>query len=101
MKYKTNKDGNLELEFTSPVNIDNGTTNEFQGNFTSTMELFKNGKGTPTSIEWIVGDCEMVEHIGLVFEGKELCDYDGVFELPKQAIKLIRKAGYIVSKDFE
>ena len=36
---------------------------------------------------------ELVEgaDIGLWFDGKSLEDYDGVFELPKEAIKLIDK----------
>ena len=99
MKYSTNEKGNLVLEFISNINIDNGMTNIPQGEHTSTMELFTNDYGTPVGIEWdnpvdTVG-------IGLWFNGKELEDYDGVFELPIQAIKLIRKAGFKVSKDFE
>ncbi len=100
MKIFTNNHGNLELEFFSPINIDNGYTNEYQGDFTSTMELFFYD-GTPSAIEWVVNDGEFVEHIGLFFENKKLEDYDGVFELPKEAIKLIRKAGYVVPKHFE
>jgi hypothetical protein len=100
MEFKTNKDGNLELTFTSPINIDNGFTNTPQGIKTSTMELYKDPDGTPTAIEWIISDGEFVEQIGLWFEDKDLIDYDGIFELPSQAIKLIEQAGFNVSNDF-
>lgn len=101
LEFKTNDNGNLELSFTSNINIDNGYTNEPQGDKLSEMELFTDADGTPNTIEWVVydknGDVEFVEHIGLWFEGKDLTDYDGVFELPVEAAKLIRKAGYRVS----
>ena len=32
--------------------------------------------------------------IGLIFEGRRVVDYDGVFELPIQAVKLLEAAGY-------
>lgn len=38
---------------------------------------------------------------GLWFDGKNLIDYDGVFELPMKVIKALRAAGFSVSKDFE
>jgi hypothetical protein len=38
---------------------------------------------------------------GLWFEGKDLIDYDGVFELPRAVVRGIRELGYIVDKDFE
>lgn len=101
MKFETNKHGNLELTFESHINIDNGYTNVSQGVLTSSMELFTDDKGTPTGIEWDVPELEQTEDIGLWFEGKTLTDYDGVFELPIEAIKLIRKAGYTVPRDFE
>lgn len=101
MEYKTNKNGNLEASFNSSISIDNGTTNDFQGEMDSTMELFKDDNGVPTMIEWDVPHIEKTEQIGLFFDGKSLEDYDGVFELPSQAIKLIRKSGYSVPKHFE
>lgn len=103
LEFKTNKNGNLEVSFTSNINVDNGITNEPQGDKLSEMELFTNDNGTPTMIEWVVydeeGDTEFVESIGLFFDGKDLVDYDGVFELPIEAAKLIRKAGYRVSTE--
>jgi hypothetical protein len=105
MEFKTNKGGNLELSFKSNINIDNGTTNVSQGDLESSMELFADDDGLPCSIEWVVededGEVAFVEHIGLWFEKKSLTDYDGVFELPKEAIKLIRKSGYSVPRHFE
>jgi hypothetical protein len=103
MKYTTNASGNLEVKFHSSISRDNGYTNEYLGDFDCSMELFTDKDGTPSFIEWIVEDeeQEMVEGIGLCFDGKTLQDYDGVFELPKQAIALIRKAGYIVPEEFE
>jgi len=60
--------------------------------------------GNMVRIEWIIeyedGGVD-VEHIGLWFEKKTLTDYDGLFSLPKEAIKLIRKNGFHVSRDFE
>lgn len=99
--FKTSKKGRLVLTFTSNINVDNGITNTPQGDKVSEMELFTDDDGVPSMIEWVVydeeGDTEFVEHIGLWFEGKDLTDYDGVFELPIEAAKLIRKAGYRVS----
>ena len=99
MDYTTNN-GNLFLTFNSPINVDNGHVNIPQGEHESTMELFTNENGTPTMIEWDVDALGQLEHIGLFFDGRTLIDYDGVFELPKQAIKLIRKSGYRVPRDF-
>ena len=50
--------------------------------------------GVPVCAE-IFGERE--EHyaeIGLWFEGKELVDYDGVFELPNEVAEMIKDAGY-------
>ncbi len=38
---------------------------------------------------------------GLWFEGKTLTDYDGVWELPKQVVEGLEKAGYIVGECFK
>ena len=38
---------------------------------------------------------------GLWFEGKNLIDYDGVFELPPAVVTGIRELGYTVGKEFE
>ena len=69
------------------------------GNAKCTMELFMSGSGNRGCIEWEVDydngeyDCET---IGLWLEEgtKILCDYDGVFSMPKQAIELLEQCGY-------
>jgi hypothetical protein len=38
---------------------------------------------------------------GLWFEGLELTDYDGVFELPAEVITQLRANGYTVNAEFE
>ena len=63
----------------------------------STMTLYA---GENHMIEWDVPAIGQTLHIGLWFEGKNLSDYDGVFELPKQAVALIRKAGFVVGHEF-
>lgn len=35
-----------------------------------------------------------VEHIELWFDGKTVTGYDGVFELPQEAIQLLEENGY-------
>ena len=100
MNYTNTKSGNLLLTFESPINLDNGFTNNPLGTFTSTMELFKNDEGIPEMIEWDIEELETTESIGLWFDGNDLCDYDGVFELPKEAIELIKQSGFNVSDDF-
>ena len=46
-------------------------------------------------IEWAVLDDneEIIDYaeIGIYTEGKKVIDYDGIFELPKEAIKLLKK----------
>lgn len=108
--FEINAEGNHFLRFQSPISIDNGYTNSYQGEFKSTMELYlhedddtmllstkRNGKG---SIEWIVEDSEMYENIGVWWEHGKLTDYDGVFELPIQAKKLLKKFGVSTPRDF-
>jgi len=104
MEFKFNVRNNWELTFNSNINIDNGINNDPQGEKESNMELFQDEGKAPSGIEWVVydaeGDTEFVENIGLNFDGKSLVDYDGVFELPIEAIKLIRKSGYSVPNHF-
>ena len=38
---------------------------------------------------------------GLWFEGKNLIDYDGVFELPKEVIQILRDMDFYVGEEFE
>lgn len=62
------------------------------GKLKCSMELFDAGKGN-AMIEFIAGD--NVEHIGIVYdEMKKVIDYDGVFSIPDEAIKLLESVGY-------
>ena len=91
----------IKIEFTSPISIDNGyKNNPVHEAAKSTMEFFPYEDGAGGEIEWIVNDGEFVEHIGCITEGKVLIDYDGVFELPPQAVKLLRQAGFRVPREF-
>jgi hypothetical protein len=51
-------------------------------------------------IEWHIPSLDEVYQIGLIFEGNTLVDYDGLYDLPKEAIALVRGAGFIVPEDF-
>jgi len=86
------------LVFRSPINSEGSWGQRNLSRDTeSSMELYlyKNGQG---SIEWIVEELDLVEHIGCTFEfdakGKRtLVDYDGVFSLPDQAMDLLERNG--------
>jgi hypothetical protein len=56
-----------------------------------TLYLRDEGHGL---IEWEAGEDGEGAAIGLIFEGRRVVDYDGVFELPMQAVKLLEAAGY-------
>lgn len=103
MDIQLNKNGNWEAKFNSMISIERSSSANLEpvGELDSTMELWMEEGKAPTGIEWVVDDGEFVEDIGLWFDNKILVDYDGVFSLPNEAIKLIRKAGFIVPKDFE
>lgn len=49
---------------------------------------------TPCSAELSSGD--HYADIGLVFEGIELIDYDGVFSLPREVGLMLKEAGFVV-----
>ncbi|WP_040007229.1 hypothetical protein [Fibrisoma limi] len=97
------------VAFESPLNFEysSGFTVPISDLAKSEMELFTpNGELCETEqglIEWVynVGTAdEDVVHIGVSWEGWALVDYDGVFELPSQAIPLLEKAGVQVGPDF-
>jgi hypothetical protein len=89
------------LEFTSPVYKEYSMSKYMipLGERKNIMTVY--GYDSPSFIEWIVEaspsndyDDEIVEEIGMEFEGMTLVDYDGVFEFPKQAIPLMEELGY-------
>lgn len=49
-------------------------------------------------IEWEVGEEDDFEEIGIWTQGKKVIEYDGVFELPKEAIELLRQAGFVYAE---
>ena len=109
-KLKENKMKSLsKIEFTTNVNVDDGYKNYSQGMRKQSMELFLQDERTDSDgntytnlmIEWDILSLETTEHIGLVIINNTLEDYDGVFELPKEAIALLRHNNYIVPKNFE
>ena len=54
-------------------------------------------------IEWTINeglDSEEITEIGIWAEDKKVTEYDGVFELPKEAIQLLNQAGFD-TKDVE
>lgn len=73
-------------------------TPEKLGYLDNEMELYYDEDNEQGSINWEVYDDkgDLVEDagIGLWFNGKELVDYDGVFELPKEAIELLEEHGF-------
>lgn len=83
-----------KTKFKSRVTKDTayGRVHDF-GVVDNTMELRRGKKGN-LFIEWTVGDDDDYAEIGIWTKGKKVTDYDGVFELPKQAKALLRKAGY-------
>jgi hypothetical protein len=69
------------------------------GKHSSTMTLYADGPHY--FIEWDVPSLDTTEYIGLTFEHKTLTDYDGVMSLPREAITLMRKAGFHVPRKFQ
>jgi len=82
--------------FTSPINRETsfGST-PLSDQTESTLELFDHEDGT-YGIEWDVSELEENEYIGIwCDEGtKTICDYDGVFEAPKEVIELLEENGF-------
>lgn len=68
------------------------------GKLASTMTLYADGPSY--FIEWDIPGLDECERIGLVFEHNTLADYDGVFSLPKEAVRLIRECGFVVPAEF-
>ncbi len=99
MVISKDKYGNNVLTFSSNLNIDNGHTASSQGDHESEMTLHLDSDGNPSGIEW--DNPVMYVYIGIEFdeEAKEVTGYDGVFELPSQAIFLLKESGFKISED--
>ena len=65
------------------------------GNFEQTMELFKRDDNSHF-IEWDIPEADetVCMEIELENDTKNVTGYDGVFELPKEAIELLKKNGF-------
>jgi hypothetical protein len=93
-----------KVTFTSPVNKENSFTAWSLGEHESTMELhLRDEDNTVGWIEWDIPSADEYVEIGLWFgtDRTTLTDYDGVFALPDQAIKLLRDNGFHVGEEFE
>lgn len=55
------------------------------------------GEAAPCCAEIISEDLHA--EVGLWFDGTELCDYDGVFSLPREVGEMLGDAGFIVAED--
>ncbi len=93
-----------KIEFTEELVKEYTFRKEEIGKKKCSMELFTESGTIPNTgkgcVEWIVNNGEYVEQIGIWWENKTLTDYDGVFELPEQAVKLIRSIGIKVPQHF-
>ena len=88
--------GNSILTFTSNLNVDNGYSNESMGDHESIMTLYLDAFGFPQGIEW--DNPIDVTYIGIEYDeiDRVVTGYDGVFELPSQAIYLLVECGFKV-----
>jgi hypothetical protein len=101
MEFYKNKLGQLEVKFTQELISEGSWGHRNLGKHESTMTLYQDDNGVPTMIEWDVPSLDTLESIGLWFDGKRLCDYDGIMgAIPEEGIKLINKAGYTVPMEF-
>ncbi len=75
------------------------------GEHQSVMELYLTEDKTRGFIEWDVPELQELTEIGLWFQthGGEmvLTDYDGVFSLPYEAIKMLEETGVYVGAEFK
>jgi hypothetical protein len=93
------------LEFKQELNLQTSYSRIDLGMHFNRMELNIRPDGYGGCIIWNYGKQAADEDetiIGLSFNGNgELCDYDGVFELPKEAITLLRSNGYDLDEDMK
>lgn len=82
-------------EFTSELVLETSLSSISIGTHHNKMELQR--EGSCGSIVWNYGKQAADEEetvIGLIFEGMNVTDYDGVFSLPREARMLLIEAGY-------
>lgn len=59
-----------------------------------TMDLYRDGDEGRIDWDWH----QDFERIGLIFEGNKVVDFDGVFDLPREARMLLIGQGYDLSE---
>ena len=91
------------IEFKQELNLQNNYASIDLGMHFNRMELVIRPGGYSGYIIWNYGKKAANEDetvIGLWFNGNsELSDYDGVYELPKEAIQLLKLNGYDLDED--
>lgn len=97
------------FKFNSPLNWEHssGLVVSISQHTESTFELFTKCGDIPHTgygqVEWTyTTDSQQpsVEQIGIWWTNNQLDEYDGVFELPKQAVEFIQSLGIQVGPDF-
>ena len=86
--------------FRSPIGRENSWTSWMESeDAESTMTLYVDEFGMNANIEWEVEELGACEHIGIFCHEKPyvISDYDGVFEVPEQAVQLLEENGFDVS----
>lgn len=83
----------VEKKFKSKVVLETvyGVVDDY-GEQDNTMTLMRVNNNL--MIEWVVGDELDYSSIGITAVGHDVVDYDGVFEIPKEAIELLQEAGF-------
>lgn len=72
-----------------------------KGTHESTMDLYLSDDRRRGAIEWDIPALETTEDIGLWFdEHGELFDFDGIMELPREAVSLLRSFNFKVDDEF-
>lgn len=84
---------NLVREYSSSSKVDQ------LGKSNNRMTLYLSDDKKHANIEWIYNldtSQEDSVNIGIIFDGNNVVDYDGVFELPKEAEEFLKSLGYNV-----
>lgn len=82
------------VTFVSPINLETTYRNtQISEKAKSTIQVVKSAGGNGW-FEWFVPELDMCSGGQLLFEGKKLVEYDGVFDLPDEMISFLEKNGY-------
>ena len=89
------------IDFNSDLTVDNGIAVRSIGKAKNKMNLHVDQDGRNGYIDWsytLEYGTEGEQNIGLLFTGKTVTDFDGVFELPEEAVDLLKSAGFDCSQ---